>query len=320
MILTYALFVVGFVLLIKGADWLVEGAAAFARKLGISPLVIGLTIVSLGTSAPELVVNVVASFEGSSGLAVGNVLGSNISNIMLILGVTAAIYPVRVQASTRIVELPFSVLCTLLLGLLANDQWIDGAERSILSRSDGLAIMAYFLVFMAYSVYISRLNPAQFEEEVSPRPVWRSLAMVVGGGVALTLGGDWIVEGARSMALSLGMTETAVGLTVVAIGTSLPELAASVTAARKRQADIAVGNVVGSNIFNLLWILGLSASIKPLPFAPASNLDILVLLLVSAALFGGLFAGTRYVITRPKGVALVVGYTAYLVFTLAANQ
>lgn len=318
--MVFLLFVLGFVLLIKGADWLVEGAAAIAKKLGISELVIGLTIVSLGTSAPELVVNVLASFRGQPALAIGNVVGSNISNILLILGATASIYPIRVPSSTKWIEIPFSVLCTLLIATLVNDPWLDGVPSAQLSRSDGITIMAYFLVFMGYAVYLSRIQPGLFAEDIKPRPLWLSVVMILGGGVGLTLGGEWIVDGAVVIAKRAGLSESVIGLTIVAIGTSLPELAASVTAALKRNADIAIGNVVGSNIFNLLWILGLSATIKPLPFETSSNYDLGVLLLASILLMGFVSAGPANLITRYKGIFFVLCYLSYLVFTLAISR
>ena len=318
--MVYLLFILGFVLLIKGADWLIEGAAALAQKLGISELVIGLTIVSLGTSAPELVVNVLASLEDKPGLAIGNVVGSNLSNLMLILGVTAMVSPIAVQYSTRWIEIPFSMLSTALIMALVNDRLLDGMSVSILSRSDGIAIMAYFLVFMGYTIYLSRRSPELFQEEVKARPVWKSISLVIIGILSLSFGGDWIVDGAEKLALLAGLSEAVVGLTIVAIGTSLPELATTVAAARKKNADIAIGNVIGSNIFNLLWILGLSALIKPIPFRPSANYDFLFLIAITILLMVLFQLGKRNVITSAKGIFLTSLYVAYLIFTVLMNR
>lgn len=277
MLVSLLFLVIGFFLLIKGADWLVDGASNLARICGMSDLFIGLTIVAFGTSMPELVVNVMASFQGNTEIAIGNVVGSNIANILLILGATALLAPVRVQSSTVRKEIPFSLLAAFALIVMTNDTFVDGYSVSELGRGDGLILMSFFLIFLYYTFGIAKapLVPAEDNEE-KPRKLPLSIGMIFVGGGLLVGGGQLAVNGAVSIAGILGISDTLVGLTIVAIGTSLPELASSLTAAYKGKTDIAVGNVVGSNIFNIFWILGISATIKPLRFVESMNTDLLV--------------------------------------------
>ena len=268
--ITYILFLAGFFLLIYGADWLVEGASSIAKKLNVSELVIGLTIVSFGTSAPELVVTILASAEGRSEIVIGNVLGSNIFNTLMILGISAIIYPLTVQRNTIWKEIPLSLLAALLVAITANDIWIDGAATSVINRSDGLMLLSFFLIFIYYTFTSIRKNregliDAPIAEEV---PFYKSILLIFGGLAGLVFGGRWIVDGAVQMATSLGVSETIISLTIISVGTSLPELATSAVAAYKRNADIAIGNVVGSNLFNIFLILGVGATVRPLPFGP----------------------------------------------------
>ncbi|HMS91492.1 MAG TPA: calcium/sodium antiporter, partial [Candidatus Absconditabacterales bacterium] len=273
----YILFVIGFVFLIKGADMLVEGASSVAKKFHISDLVIGLTIVAIGTSAPELVVNIMASIKGSAGIAIGNVLGSNIANILLILGVSAITYPITVKKATTFKEIPFSLLAVLVLGFVANDAIIDGASFSGITRIDGLVLLSFFAIFMYYVFGISRTeNDLPEEVTVKKMSGWKSIIFIIIGLIGLTLGGQWIVDGAIQIAKIFGVSETVIGLTIVAVGTSLPELATCVVAAMKKKSDIAIGNIIGSNIFNIFWILGLSAIISPLPFNIGLDRDVLM--------------------------------------------
>ncbi len=313
----YLLLTAGFVLLVKGAGWLVEGASAFARRLRISDLVVGLTVVAFGTSMPELFVNVAASLNGSSGIAVGNVLGSTIANILLILGVAAVICPLRVERGTVWREIPFSLLAALALGILANDRIIDGWAYSDISRSDGLVFLLFFAVFLYYSASIAR-NGAGMESSASgeKRPMPLSILMIGGGLAGLALGGKWIVDGAVEIARVMGMSETLVGLTIVAVGTSLPELATSAVAAWRRNLEIAVGNVVGSNIFNIFFVLGISSVIRPLPFQRECNLDIGMAILASLVLFSTMFTGRRHSLDRWEGGFLLGIYVLYLIWRI----
>ena len=262
--LVYLLFVVGFVLLIKGADWLVAGSASIAKKYNISDLVIGLTIVSMGTSMPELIVNVIASLSGNSEIAIGNVLGSNIANVLLILGVAAFIYPLTIKNSTIMSEIPFSIIAVLLVAFVANAAIFDDQMAQMLSRWDGVLLLLFFGLFMVYILKLAKEGRTDMLEDTPDETLTmgKSTVFVLLGMVGLFLGGKWVVEGAVAIANEFGLSQNLIGLTIVAIGTSLPELVTSAVAAMKKNTDIAVANVVGSNIFNLLWVLGLSAVIS----------------------------------------------------------
>lgn len=315
----YILLLLGFVLLIKGADWLVDGAVSVASRLGISDLVIGLTIVSMGTSMPELIVSIIASTNGSSELAIGNVLGSNIANVLLILGVTAIVCNLPVHRNTILSEVPFSLAAALLVGFLANAGLGDDTPNKPLSISqlDGIIILFFFFLFMAYVLVVAKEGKLQKEPtDTTLAPIWKSILLIVVGILCLFLGGKWVVDGAVHLAKLFGMSETLIGLTVVALGTSLPELVTSIMAALKKNTDIAVGNAVGSNIFNLLWILGVSAVIRPLPFDIASNVDIMVVIGSSCMILLALIIGRKMTIKRIEGVVFVMSYIAYLVFVI----
>ncbi len=315
--LTYILFALGFVLLIKGADWLVNGATSIAKKYRISDMVIGLTIVSMGTSMPELVVNILASLSGSAELAVGNVFGSNIANILLILGVAALIYPLPLQRSTVMSEIPFSLMAALLVGFLANAALFDKYQGLIISRTDGGILLFFFALFMLYIFKVAREGSEHEVEEAYPeQPMLRAGGLVLLGMLSLFLGGKWTVDGATFIATQLGMSESFIGLTVVAIGTSLPELVTSAIAASRRSTDIAVGNAVGSNLFNLLWILGVSAVIRPLPFNTLSNFDILMIIFASTLLILSVSLEKKRQVGRVSGVVFLLCYVAYVVFLL----
>jgi cation:H+ antiporter len=325
-ILTLILMVVGFVLLIKGADLLVEGASAIAQRFNVSQIVIGLTIVAFGTSTPELTVNMVASLSGDTELAIGNVLGSNIANILLILGIAAIIYPLTVHKNTVFKEIPFSLLAAVMIAIVANDIWLDGDNRSVISRTDGLVLIGFMIIFMYYIFGIARKGDsiskgdAALEKDLEtpdkPLNFGKSLGLVAIGLAGLVIGGNWIVEGAVALATGLGVSQSLIGLTVVAVGTSLPELATSAVAALKKNTDIAIGNVVGSNIFNTFWILGLSATISPLPFQARSNIDVGMNIFASLLLFLMLYISRGHRIGRNVGiffVALYIGYTIFLI-------
>ncbi len=315
--LTYFLFILGFVVLIKGADLLVDGASSIAKKLNVSDLVIGLTVVAFGTSTPELFVNVFASIQGNTEIAIGNILGSNIANILLILGVSAIIFPLAVQSTTVWKEIPFSLLAALVMGILANDMLIDKKGFSELTRGDGLILIGFFIIFMYYVFSIAKKSDSKKQEDgFKQLSNLKSVSFIILGLTGLALGGVWIVDGAVEIAGYFGVSESLMGLTVVAIGTSLPELATSAVAAYKKNTDIAIGNIVGSNIFNIFWVLGISAVIKPLPFQPASNADIMMTIFASILLFAFLFVGKKQVLQKWQGVMFLLIYAGYMVFLI----
>jgi cation:H+ antiporter len=314
--LVYILFIIGFALLIKSADILVSGASAIAKALRVSDMVIGLTIVSFGTSMPELIVSVFSAIKGNADIAIGNILGSNVANILLILGVAAILYPLPIKENTMLSEIPFSLAAALLLGFLANAALLVDTPELMLSRLDGSMLLFFFLLFMLY-IYRLALQGVTVEntpEAGTPLVFPKAILFVIVGVIGLFLGGKWVVDGAVRIATALGVSESLIGLTIVAVGTSLPELVTSAVAAYKKNTDIAVGNVVGSNIFNILWILGLSAVIKPLSFDVLSNTDILMVIFSSSALLLALAVGKKYVINRWKGIGFIVLYIAYILY------
>ena len=313
--LSTVLLLVGFVLLIKGGDYLVNGASSIAKKYKISNIVIGLTVVSFGTSAPELIVNILASINGSADLAISNILGSNLSNILLILGITAIIYPLKVKKGTTWKEIPFSLLSVIALGLMVNDVMFDNGATTILSRSEALVLILFFIIFIYYTFGISKAEGGK-GEKVEMYSMGKSIGMVLIGMAGLALGGHWVVQGAIEIAKLLNVSEALIGLTIVAIGTSLPELVTSVIAAKKKQADIAIGNVVGSNIFNVLWILGISGTIQAIEFSPALNFDIALVILATLLLFVYMFWGKNHTLQRWQGYSFVSIYVVYMIFLI----
>lgn len=328
MILSIFYLLLGLVLILGGANFLTDGSSAIARRWGVSDLVIGLTVVAFGTSAPELVISVLAALNGSAGLAVGNVVGSNIFNILVIIGVTALISPIKVKGSILTNDLPLVVLSALVLLAMGNSPLLDGAPEAIVTRVDGIILLLFFTIFMRYTFNQARKSETAPQKDSAagpgasstqlPMPMWKAVVWVVGGLAALIYGGDRFVAGASAIASSLGVSDAVIGLTVVAAGTSLPELATSVVAALKGKTGLAIGNVIGSNIFNIFLILGTAATIRPLPFGNIGNLDLLVL--TGASLLFWLFAGVykRRTITRLEGGILAAAYIAYIV-TLIVN-
>ena len=318
--LVYILFVVGFVLLIKGADWLVSGSASVAKKYNISDLVIGLTIVSMGTSMPELIVNILASTSGASEIAIGNVVGSNIANILLILGVAAFIYPLTIKESTVMSQIPFSIIAILLVAFTANAPIFNPDYSLMISRLDGVVFILFFALFMVYIIKLAREGRADMIEEAPDKilPMGKSILFILLGMVGLFLGGKWVVDGAIKIAEQFGLSQNLIGLTIVAIGTSLPELVTSAMAAYRKNTDIAVANVIGSNIFNLLWVLGISAMISPMKYDPVVNADIIVLLVATCLIIFSLMTGrAKNQIGKPTGIfflACYIAYTAFLIY------
>ena len=308
----------GLALILLGANGLTDGAAAVAKRFHISDLVIGLTIVALGTSAPELVISTMAALGGSAEMAIGNVVGSNIFNVLAIIGVTAMVIPIKVGEGTMSKEIPLVILCSFVLAFMANDVILDGGSRNIISRIDGLVLLGFFLIFMRYTFAIARSGNAEEEEtKIKEMPIWKSALFIAGGLAGLIYGGQLFVDGASGIASSLGVSESIIGLTIVAGGTSLPELATSVTAALKKNPGIAIGNVIGSNLFNILFVLGCSATISPLSMGGINNVDMAVLI-GSAILFWlvGWFFKKR-TITRVEGALLVICYIAYTAYLIA---
>ena len=302
MLIDIILIVLGVVLVLTGADRLTEGASALARKMNIPEIIIGLTIVAAGTSAPELFVSLVSALKGTPDLAVGNVVGSNTMNAMLIVGCAAMVAPMVISRSTVKKDIPFSVGASVLLILLAFD--------SFMSRIDGIILLIGFAVFMAYTLLQAKKGQVEDAGEVKQINPWLSTLYVVLGLAMLVAGSNLFVDSASSVAYALDVSEGVVGLTVVAGGTSLPELATSVVAARKGQSAIAIGNVIGSNVFNILLILGLTATISPLPIEGITTIDMAVMLLSVALVW--LFSFTKFTVERWEGALLVVGYLAYL--------
>jgi len=314
--MTYLLFILGLASVIKGADFLVSGASLLARRLRVSELIIGLTVVAFGTSAPELLVNVYAGFQGNTDISLGNVLGSNIFNILLILGVAAVIYPLEIRRETVRREIPLCLLSVVILAFVANDWLSNSANPPVISWGDGLVLLTFFSFFLYYMLNTA-IRQRREQETVSEatRGIGYSLLLLVGGLLILNLGAKWVVDGAVKISEVFGLSQPFIGLTIVAIGTSLPELATSVAAALKKNADIAVGNIVGSNIFNTFFILGTGAMISPLPFYDGGNFDILVLLVATLALFIFYFTGIRRnILERWEGFIFLSLYFGYMVY------
>jgi len=316
--LNFFLFVVGFLILIKGADWLVIGSSCIAKKNNISDLVVGLTIVSMGTSMPELLVNILASSKDASEIAIGNILGSNIANILLILGITSFMYPIKVKQSTFNKEIPFSIVALLLVGLVANISFFDNQDNSI-THLDGLFLIVFFGLFIAYIIGLAKTGRPDLLDEIPDAEMnnGKAALYIILGVIGLFFGGKWVVDGAIEIARLFQLSEAFIGLTIVAIGTSLPELVTSAMAAYRKNTDIAMANVIGSNIFNLLWVLGVSAIISPLNYQPSLNTDMVILLFASALILIGLKNGKpKNQIGKTTGILFLILYVAYLCFLI----
>lgn len=319
----YILFVVGFIVLIYGAEWLIEGASILAKRIGVSDLIVGLTVVAFGTSLPELIVNLFAN-TGTGELAIGNVIGSNIANILLILGVAAIIHPLSVHRTTVWREILFNVMAAAMLVILVSERLLVAGGFNGLDRIDGIILMSYFIIFLYYTFGKTTFGKAKEQASVKDKVHNKTenfnvatVFMKMAGGIAgLYFGGKWIVDGAIALAEVFGASEAFIGLTIIAIGTSLPELAASVIAVRNKNVDIAVGNAVGSNLFNIFWVLGLSAFVRPLPFDNSLFQDVMIMLGVAIVLFLSMaFGKNRHHISRFEGRIFVGLYVAYLVFS-----
>ncbi|MBR5744088.1 MAG: calcium/sodium antiporter [Muribaculaceae bacterium] len=315
-------FIIGLALILFGANILVDGSAAAARRMGISDLVIGLTIVAFGTSAPELIISLISAINGSAELAVGNVVGSNLFNILAIVGITSLVRPIKVERSILTNEIPLVIVSSLALAFIGLDSFIDGGREDVISRSEALMLLLFFGIFVRYTFSKAsspepETEPA--EDKAASMPVWKSVLYIVGGLVGLIVGGEIFVDGASGIAVSLGVSEAVIGLTIVALGTSLPELATSVVAALKGRQGIAIGNVVGSCLFNVFFVLGVSATVSPLRLGGIGIIDISLLLVASLLfwLFGQFYKERTF--SRPEGAILTliyVGYIAYLIATV----
>ncbi|MBN1480046.1 calcium/sodium antiporter [candidate division KSB1 bacterium] len=312
-ILPLILTAFGFVLLIKGADWLVEGASALATRFSVSPMMIGLTIVAFGTSTPELIVNVIAAYQKNAAICYGNVIGSNTANILLILGVAALIRPLATARNTVWREIPFALLAVLVLWILSFDTLWNGSVGNILSRGDAVILFLFFVIFLTYVFGMAKVS-LNAEPEVVTLSIKKIVLYTVFGLFGLVVGGRFVVLNAVKIAGLLGTSQKVIGLTIVAIGTSLPELVTSTVAAYKNKIDIAVGNVVGSNIFNIFFILAISGLISPLPFDIRFHIDLVVLLLATLLLFFSMFTGVRRRIDRWEAVVFLLIYSSYMIY------
>lgn len=305
MFLQVFILLVGFLLLVKGADWFVEGAAGIAKKLGIPQLIIGLTIVAMGTSMPEAAVSITAALQENAGITIGNIVGSNILNILIILGVTALITNVAIQKSTLYYEIPYMIAITIVLMIFG----ITGGEISFI---EGIIFWLLFIVFLGYLFVMSKKGNSQENEEVKDIPVWKCILFMVVGGVMVVKGSDFAVSGASAIARFFGMSERFIGLTIVAFGTSLPEFVTSVTAAKKGNAGIAIGNIVGSNIFNILFVIGTTALICTVPFESKFIIDTIIAIASGAVLWLGTYKNRE--LRKPCGIVMLLGYAAYFIY------
>jgi cation:H+ antiporter len=326
-ILQLLLLVAGFYLLVKSSDFVVEGASSVGLKTGLSKMVIGLTVVALGTSAPELLVSVTSAWQGSTELALGNVVGSNIANILLILGLSSIIAPIKIKRNSVWKEIPFSLLGALVVFVFSIRQFLE--ERNLagivsnfnqnvnigfLGISEGLILLMFFVIFMYYILDLAKNG--ELDEEISEIGLGKSILFVLGGLVGLGLGSQLVVDSALGLASTFGLSQGLVGLTIVALGTSLPEIFTSLQAAFKKQSDIIVGNVVGSNIFNIFLILGLTTPIKNIPISGYSIADLSILLGATVLLFVNLFVFNKYKLGRAEGLIMLMAYLLYLTFVI----
>ncbi len=315
--LNLLLLLAGFIPLVYGANLLVDSASSLAKKLNVPNIVIGLTIVAFGTSAPEMTVNIFASLRGNNDIVLGNIVGSNIFNIMAIAGIAAIIYPLAVKSKTTWIEIPLCLLSALVVLVISSDGFIDGGNLSVIKRTDGIILLLFFLIFIGYNIQF--MLSCSYEEEAPVKkeyPIWLSVILIVAGLALLVFGGRIIVVFAVKVAQQMGISERVIALTIVSIGTSLPELATSIIAARKKNVDIAIGNIVGSNIFNAFFILGLSAVIHPVSVQESSYFDLCVNLLASFLLFLFIFTGRGRKIERWEGIIFVIFYIGYIITLL----
>lgn len=314
--LSILLLLAGLAMIFYGANLLTDGASSIAKRMRVTPLVIGLTVVAMGTSAPEMAVSLTSAISGKSDISLGNVVGSNIFNILAILGLTALVKPLKVATTTTRVEIPVVILLTIITSVLCLDTMVNGASINVIDRSEGMVLLAFFILFMAYTMFIARREEESAENalEIKQYPIWLSIVMLLGGLALLIFGGRFFTNGASDIARWLGVSEAVIGLTLVALGTSVPELATSLVAARKGQVDMAIGNVVGSNIFNLLFILGTTAVVKPIGISGITLVDYGTMLLAVVLLYLFTICFGHRKILRLEGLVLLLCYIAYNTF------
>lgn len=317
--MAYILLIVGFALLIKGADFFVDGSSNIARLLKVPPILIGLTIVAFGTSSPEATVSIIAALGDSADVAVGNVVGSNIFNITLVVGIAAFLYPLKVESETIRKEIPFTLLASAALLILMSDIALQGFSSNMISRSDGFIFLLFLSIFMYYVIEIGLKSRKNAANEPAPKNIrWgKNILITILGLSAIIFGGDLVVDQGTKIAYSLGMSGTLVGLTIIAIGTSLPELVTSISAALKKESEIALGNIVGSNIFNILFVLGVSSAISPLAVSDKVLTDVVFMIVLTVVLL--IFSRTDYRVGKREGLVLAAVYTIYLVYIIIRN-
>lgn len=331
-IFSISLIIIGLALLVKGADLLVSGSSSLAKRFGISELIIGLTIVAFGTSAPELIVNLASVYSGDTQIAIGNILGSNIVNIFVILGIAAFISPIVVKPSLSYKEIPFTFLAAILVFVMGADTLLGSGSDNFLSQADGIVLLSFFSIFMYYIFSqakkdknsnlenkIQKINGDNIinnEEEIIILEKNKTIIFIVLGLIMLVIGGKLVSDSAVYLAKLLDVSDTLIGLTIVAIGTSLPELFTSVIAAMKGKSDIAIGNVVGSNIFNIFFVLGISSSISSLPFTNANLTDALIAAVASISILGAVYLGKKHTIQKWQGAALILCYVIYVTYII----
>ena len=306
-IVQFLLLILGFVMLVKGADWFVDGAAGIAEKFGIPQLVVGLTIVAMGTSAPEAAVSITAALKNNAGITIGNVVGSNILNTLIILGITSVIVAISVASSTVRIEIPYMILVTILMLIL-------GYTGNEITFWEGVILWAAFILYFIYLLQMAMKNKSQSEENAIQKPMWQLLLLTIIGVVLVVWGSDVAVNAATEIAKAVGLSERFIGLTIVALGTSLPELVTSVSAARKGKADIAIGNIVGSNLFNILFVVGTTALITPVAFEPAFVIDTAVA--IASGILLWLCVLKNHKLGRAGGCLMLAGYAAYFVYLI----
>ncbi|ADC52317.1 putative Na+/Ca+ antiporter (plasmid) [Alkalihalophilus pseudofirmus OF4] len=318
--MSYILLLIGFMLLIKGADFFVDGASSMARALHVSPLLIGLTIVAFGTSSPEATVSIVAALQENAGVAIGNVVGSNIFNITFVVGIAAFITPLKVESETIRKEIPFTLLASISLLILISDVTLQTVSQNLITRSDGLIFLLFFAIFLYYIFEVARNSREKGKQDNTESEIvsWKkNIVLTIGGLAAIIFGGDLVVNNATTIAYSFGMSETLVGLTIVAVGTSLPELITSITAALKKESEIALGNIVGSNIFNILFVLGAASVISPLAVESKIYIDVILMIVLTGVLL--VFSRTNFKIGKIEGIVLVLAYVLYMTYIFIRN-
>lgn len=319
--INFILLLLGFLLLIVGAGKLIESSSSLARRMNIPDIVIGLTVVALGTSAPELVVNVMASSKGQSAMVLGNVLGSNIFNILVILGITSIVKPLIVKRNTTWLEIPLSLMAALIVLVIGSDIFLDASDQNIISRTDGIILLGLFLIFLVYNLELAQKgNEGNIVIEAKEQSVLMATVWFIGGLAGLVIGGQLIVNNVVSLARSFGISERVIAITIISTGTSLPELAASFVAVKKGKVDMAIGNVVGSGIFNIFLILGTSSVIRPIQVSSEALPDIFLNIVANLLLFTFLFFNTKRNLRRVEGIVFIILYIFYIIYLLYPDK